>query len=117
LFKNQYDNLEISHRGLNSYYNFNADGVEKVIGSTAAFLLISRKLFNKIGGFNVAYQICFEDVELNLACLKYNKVNYMTNEAVAFHFESQTRERKISRDDYEKLVEFLRGMSKIVGII
>ena len=114
LFKNQYDNLEISHKGLHSYYNFNSDGEEKIIGSTAAFLLVSRKLFNIIGGFNTAYQICFEDVEFNLTCLKYNKTNYIANEAVGFHFESQTRERKISMADYKKLVAFLRDVPQIV---
>ncbi len=95
--------------------------VEKnIVGSTAAFLLISRKLFEQIGGFNDSYQICFEDVELNLACLKYDKINYLANEAVCYHFESQTRDRKVSQTDYDNWRRFVTKLQpdiklKLVG--
>ncbi len=108
--------LKISHKGFRSYYHYNPDGVEKdVVGSTAAFLLISRKLFTEIKGFNSNYQMCLEDVELNLACLKHKKQNILANEAVCYHFESQTREKggKISQDDYNNLVTFLKGVPNI----
>ncbi|MDM8557676.1 glycosyltransferase [Candidatus Parabeggiatoa sp. HSG14] len=102
--------LEIGHTGFRSYYHFEPDEVEKdIIGSTAAFLLMSKALFKKVGGFNPAYQKCLEDVELNLNCIKHHKKNYFVSNAVCYHFESQTRQEKsaITRNDYEMLLQFL----------
>lgn len=111
------DQLQVGHKGFRSYYHYEADGVEAgITGSTAAFLLISKVLFQKINGFNRAYQQCLEDVELNLACLKHNKINYLVNDAVCYHFESQTRQEKgvLTGDDYGNLLKFLSEHSDLV---
>ena len=108
--------LEISHKGFHTYYYF-TEGLEKnVLGSTAAFLLMPRALFETIGGFNPAYGRCLEDVELNLMCIKKQKRNYWVGNAVCYHFESQTRPDKgiITRNDYETLVRFLENNQAIV---
>ncbi len=110
--------LEISHHGFRSDYHFNPDQVASdIIGSTAAFLLMPKALFQKIGGFNPAYQKCLEDVELNLMCLKQQKINYWVGHAVCYHFESQTRQEKgtITRDDYNRLVQFLQQNQEIAN--
>jgi GT2 family glycosyltransferase len=78
-----------------------------VFGNTAAFMMIKKEIFNKIGGFNQGYQECFEDVELNVDCLTRNLKNYFVSDAVCFHYESQTRNKsdeKLQResDDYTK---------------
>ncbi len=86
---NRNKGVEISHRGLRSYYNYERDN--KVIGNTAAFLLINKELFNNIGGFNQSYIECFEDVELNMECLNRNKENYFLDSAVCYHYESVSR--------------------------
>ena len=86
---NRNKGVEISHRGLRSYYNYERDN--KVIGNTAAFLLINKDLFNNIGGFNQSYIECFEDVELNMECLNRNKENYFLDSAVCYHYESVSR--------------------------
>ncbi len=107
LIRDKNKQLEISHKGFKSYYNFYTGSVEKnTVGGTAAFLLIDRQLFEKIGGFNPTYTECFEDVELNLACLTHHRKNYFVGDAVCYHFESQTRQHKdrIKISDYEKVV-------------
>lgn len=81
--------IEISHNGLRSYYNYERN--PKIIGNTAAFLLINKDLFNNIGGFNQSYIECFEDVELNMECLNRNKQNYFLDSAVCYHYESVSR--------------------------
>ena len=98
----------ISHFGLKSYYNYHYQNTE-VVGNTAAFLMINKKLFNNIGQFSEEYSECFEDVELNIDCLQRNKKNIFVEDAVCYHYESQTRnkdENKIKREgkDYQKLV-------------
>ena len=93
---NQY-NIRISHHGLGTYFNYH-QGRKEVFGNTAAFMMIKKSLFNEIGGFNENYTECFEDVELNIECLNRRYKNYFIGTAVAYHYESQTRNK-----DKEKL--------------
>jgi len=77
----------------------------EVYGNTAAFLMIERSDFVKFY-FNENYQECFEDVELNLQMLKLGRKNYQVGHAVAYHYESQTRnevadKNKMVIEDYQ----------------
>jgi GT2 family glycosyltransferase len=105
-FLDQQRRIRISHGGLRSYYNYPAQNKE-VFGNTAAFMMIKKDIFNKIGGFNQGYKECFEDVELNIDCLQRNLKNYFVSDAVCYHYESQTRKndpQKLEREgeDYTK---------------
>jgi GT2 family glycosyltransferase len=96
--------LQLSHRAIYSYYGI-TNFLTEVPGNTAALLMIRKKTFEKIGGFNQNYTECFEDVELNFECLRLGLVNYMDGRLVAYHYESQTRNNdklKLKRqgDDY-----------------
>jgi GT2 family glycosyltransferase len=82
--------LQITHHGLKSYYGYTTFQ-RSIIGSTAALLMIRKKLFDEIGSFNENYISCFEDVELNLKCILKNYDNYYNGETVSYHLESQTR--------------------------
>ena len=90
-------NIRVSHHGLGTYFNYH-QGIKEVFGNTAAFMMIRKSLFEKIGGFNEKYNECFEDVELNVECLNRRYKNYFIGAAVAYHYESQTRNK-----DKEKL--------------
>lgn len=90
-------NIRVSHHGLGTYFNYH-QGLKEVFGNTAAFMMIRKSLFEKIGGFNEKYNECFEDVELNVECLNRRYKNYFIGTAVAYHYESQTRNK-----DKEKL--------------
>lgn len=117
----QQKSLEISHFGLRSYYNYKE--FSEVIGNTGAFLMISKILFNKIGGFNENYIECFEDVELNMMCINYNKINYFVGDAVCYHYESISRGKsqeaiKRLQEDYKNnLLPFIinnKGVHKYI---
>jgi GT2 family glycosyltransferase len=82
--------FNVSHMGLKSYYNYK-NGIKEVIGSTAALLMIRKNVFEKVGLFNENYNECFEDVELNLTCHINGYKNFYVGNAVAYHYESQTR--------------------------
>jgi GT2 family glycosyltransferase len=88
---NKANQFWVSHVGINSFYRYGED--EEVVGSTGAFLMISKILFNNIGGFNENYLDCFEDVELNVNALILNKKNYIMTSAVCYHHESVTRNK------------------------
>jgi GT2 family glycosyltransferase len=101
-------NLLISHHGLNSYYNFSNNN-RKILGSTAALLIIKKDVFIKCGYFNENYTTCFEDVELNLKCLMLGLDNYCNSNLVSYHYESQTR-----NDDEEKSKKQLYDYNNIL---
>jgi GT2 family glycosyltransferase len=82
-------------------------------GNTAAFMLVSKSLFEEINGFNEGYCGCFEDVEFNLSCLLKNKVNITTSKGVCYHLESQTRERIVEKNDLNRLLAFINENSII----
>ncbi len=97
--------LSFSHRNLQSYHTYDSETIE-VIGNTAAFLMIERSVFEKCY-FNENYNECFEDVELNLEMLRLGRKNYQIGHAVAYHYESQTRNIDLDKDkklmeDYQK---------------
>ena len=105
-------NLLISHHGLNSYYNF-SNSTRKVIGSTAALLMIKKDVFIKCDYFNENYTTCFEDVELNLKCLMLGLDNYCNSNLVSYHYESKTRNNDVDKvtkesEDYKNnLIPFI----------
>ncbi|MEH6875608.1 MAG: tetratricopeptide repeat protein [Candidatus Competibacter sp.] len=97
--------LSFSHRNLQSYHTYDSETIE-VIGNTAAFLMIERSVFEKFY-FNEDYEECYEDVELNLEMLRLGRKNYNIGHAVAYHYESQTRNLDSDKDkrlmeDYQK---------------
>jgi GT2 family glycosyltransferase len=87
--------LQISHYGIGTYYNYSINN-RKLLGSTAALLMIKKDIFIKCGFLNENYSSCFEDVELNLQCLILGLDNYCNGELVAYHYESQTRNEDIN---------------------
>ena len=93
-------NLMLTHANLGSYYLYTT-GTKDVYGNTAALMMIRKILFNKIGGFNEKYTICFEDVELNLSCVLLGFKNYYDGSLVSYHFESQTRGKSVESRNKE----------------
>jgi len=84
--------LRVSHDNLGSYYK-STTSVKKCIGSTGALLMIRKKIFEKILGFNENYKECFEDVELNIVCESIGLKNIFDGTSVAYHYESKTRNK------------------------
>lgn len=111
--QNNLVNIHLSHYGLRSYYTYHKEIKRDVLGNTAAFMMISKNLFQKIGGFNTEYRECFEDVELNIECINKNKDNIFVGEAICYHYESQTRNKsdeKLKREaeDYtNRIIPFI----------
>ena len=104
--------VALTHFGINSYYNFN-NKKRIVPGNTGALLMIRKNTFEKVGMFNEKYINCFEDVELNFKCILLGYKNYMDCNAVAYHYESKTRNEdpenmnKLQQDYMERLFPFI----------
>jgi len=101
----------LTHYGINSYHTYH-DTKREVLGNTAAFMMMSKTLFDSIGGFSEQYNECFEDVQLNIDCLQRGKKNIFQGDAVCYHYESQTRlkdesKQKRESEDYMKIIPYI----------
>lgn len=105
---NQNTEVALTHRNLTAYYNFSRTQT-KVIGNTGGLLMIRKKLFDTIGGFNENYRVCFEDVELNFECIARGFENIHDGNLVAYHYESQTR-----KNDPEEIRMMVEDMKNIL---
>jgi GT2 family glycosyltransferase len=119
LYSNSNKRIDVTHLGLNSYYNYSPK-VSPVIGNTGALLMVRKNVFEKIGMFNEEYIECFEDVELNLKCVINGYENYLDGYSVAFHYESKTRNKnpnkisKLQLDFINRLNPFIiRNIEKL----
>lgn len=90
--RNKTNNLILSHIDLRKTINY-CTTVKNTLGNTAAFLLINKNLFIETGYFNENYIECLEDVELNLECLLRDRINITVCDAVAYHYESVSRNK------------------------
>jgi len=117
-FATDKDQLGVTHLSLHSSYAY-FDGAKSVAGNTGAFLLISKVLFGKIGGYNETYNECFEDVELNFECVKLKRINLVDHDAVCYHYESSTRgEGKGDRERHDwdnVLMPYIRNNINSIG--
>jgi len=102
-------NLFLSHHGLKSYYTYYEGIKTDILGNTGAFMMMNKNLFDSVNGFNEEYLECFEDVELNLNLILKGRKNYFVGDAVAYHYESQTRAQSADKnqretEDYSKRI-------------
>ena len=91
--------IQVGHQNPNAYYNFKTEVVE-VIGNTAALVMVNKKIFEKLGMFNESYKHCFEDVHFSLNCIIRGFKNFINGKCVAIHFESQTRDIKLTESEF-----------------
>lgn len=107
--------LRIGHVGFKSEYNYPTDNKIDTLGNTAALQMISKKLFFELGCFPEYYIDSLSDVEFNLKCILHNRKNFFASNAVAYHFESKTRDVKgqIKREDYAKSTEFVKNNNRL----
>ena len=108
-------NIGITHYAHKSTYKYQIGDSARVVGNTAAFLLVSKSLFENCGMFNEEYVDCLEDVELNLSCMVKGKENYIHNNSICYHYESVTRETdgQIRGDDFNRIVDYIKSNNKL----
>lgn len=118
-------NNKITFANINreNYYNYVKD-VNEVVINTATLMMIRKNTFTKLGMFNEEYDVCFEDVELNLKCLQSGLKNYNNGNAVAYHSESITRNDDINKNiigtklDLLKIEEYvIKHLNKLSNYI
>jgi GT2 family glycosyltransferase len=99
--------IRLSHKDYSTNVNYNSKG------NTGGFMLIRKDIFDAYDGFNENYIECLEDVELNLKCKHQGLKNITVSDAVAYHYESVSRNKLAGGDerfmvDFNKLNVFIK---------
>jgi GT2 family glycosyltransferase len=103
LVGNKSMSFNTTHKNSKNYYNYTSN-TKKVFGSTAALLMIRKKVFDKCNMFDENYKECFEDVDLNINTIRLGLNNYILGNCVAYHYETLTRENTEIIDDANRML-------------
>ena len=116
--------IRLSHRDIRKTEEYQTTVNINSIGNTGAFLLIKKDLFQSLGGFPENYVECLEDVELNLRCKILGLKNITVSDAVAYHYESVSRNKTPGGEnrfmtDYFALLNFIQnnGVSVVQNVV
>lgn len=64
------------------------DVIKNTAAVTAACLMVSKKKFLEIGGFDASFKIAYNDVDLCLKLLEQGYLNLYTPHVIVYHYES-----------------------------
>lgn len=84
---------------------------KEVSGSTGAFLLFRKNLFERIGGMDEDFRLDYNDVDV---CLKFEESGYkniLCSDITAYHFESETRGKRQESEIKIDLAKLLKKHS------
>ncbi|MEK7201983.1 MAG: glycosyltransferase family 2 protein [Patescibacteria group bacterium] len=79
---------------------------------TAACVMISRKVFEEVGGFDEGYALAFNDIDLCLKIRELGKLVVWTPYAELYHHESKTRGYE---DTPEKITRFNKEIDRFTA--
>jgi GT2 family glycosyltransferase len=95
----------------NDYLLASHNYCKEVSGSTGAFLLFRKNLFERIGGMDEDFHLDYNDVD---ACLKFEESghkNILCSDITAYHFESKTRGKRQESEVKIDLAKLLKKHS------
>ncbi len=104
--------LGLDLKGFGKSYAYRNELIDGVMGNPSENLLMDRKLFLEVGGFNTNYLHSLEDFELNLKTILCGKKNYLEGRAVAYY---QGFDRpKYHPKDYLLLMDFINANIELI---
>lgn len=84
---------------------------------TAACLMINKKKFNEINGFDEKLKVALNDVDLNLKALDKGYYNVCLSNLTMFHYESKSRGYEATKEKHERFLSEQAYMKKKWGKI
>jgi GT2 family glycosyltransferase len=72
---------------------------------TGACMVVTRKVFESVGGFNIAFPIDYNDIDLCLRLREAGYHNVVVPQALLIHHEGSTKRRSPSINNRERLLE------------
>ena len=95
------EQLAVSHRGLGAVHDAFSNR-DLVYGNTAALMLTSKQVFDKIGPLSTECTSCFEDMIYNIECTLAGKENHYLGDVVAYHYEHITSDTEGTQENAAK---------------
>lgn len=100
------------HPRIARYYlgHLSPDQTQEVEVLAGAFMMLPRKVYETVGGFDEAFFMYGEDIDLSYRILKSGFKNYYLPAPGIFHFkgESTTKDHRYTRHFYEAMLIFVR---------
>ena len=72
---------------------------------TAACMMVSKKKFNEVKGFNEDLKVAFNDIDLNLKLLEKNYYNVFIPQVELYHYESKSRGLDTTTKKYQQFLK------------
>ncbi len=104
--------LALGYQGFQSAYKYQNKVVRGVLGASRDVLMISRKLYQELGGFNKNYMHSLEDFELNLKSILAGKKNVIVGTSVCYFLGHDIP--KFLPSDFERLVAFVNDHVEVI---
>ena len=79
---------------------------------TAACLMISKKKFESVDGFDEKLKVALNDVDLNLKVLAKGYYNVCLSNVTMFHYESKSRGYEASKEKHERFLSEQKYMNE-----
>lgn len=100
------------HKRIARYYlgHVSSEAIQEVEVLAGAFMMLRRKVYEKAGGFDEAFFMYGEDIDLSYRILKAGYKNYYLPSPGIIHFkgESTTKDLRYTRHFYEAMLIFVR---------
>lgn len=97
--------LSLGYQSFQSAYLYKNNVVKNILGCARECLMISKDLYDKLGGFNKKYINGLEDFELNLRSIQAKRRNVLVGTAVCYY--TGQKHPKFLLSDFEVLVNFI----------
>lgn len=104
--------LGLGYQGFQSAYKYQNKVMKNVLGSSKDCLMISKALYQKIGGFNKQYLYNLDDFELNLMTILHGKKNFLVGNAVCYYLGKEMP--KFLPEDFMTLVNFVNANAEVI---
>ena len=82
-------------------YFFSSEGQRNYLAVTGACVLLRKDIFQEVGGFEEAFAISYNDIDLCLKIVQKGYRNVYTGQAKLHHFESLSRKLEFSLQEQE----------------
>ena len=106
------DHINRGYPGSYPGYFLSAVGTRNYLAVTGACLMTRKEVFDRVGGFNEAFAINYNDIDY---CLKTVTAGYrvvFSPDARLYHFESKTRERTVAPEEIALFKSLWAGMTR-----
>lgn len=90
------DHIRRGYPGDDPGYLYSSEGQRNYLAVTGACILLRSSLFQEVSGFEEAFAINYNDIDLCLKIWQMGYRNVYTGQARLYHFESRNRKREVA---------------------